>query len=607
MEIFYKIIALLGGLSMFLYGMRVMGDGLKRTSGGTMKSILAKVANNPFVAFLLGTVITCIIQSSTATIVLTVGLVGAGFLTFRQSIGIVLGANVGTAITAQIIRLMDVSSEGSNLIYLFNADNLAPIALTIGIILIMFARKSSAQNVGSIACGLGILFMGLIFMSDAVSDMREGLSSVLLAFQDNYLIGFLAGVGVTGIIQSSSAVVGILQSFASSMGIQFNGVFAVIIGVNIGDCLTTFLVCRIGAKPDQVRTTMVHIIYNVFAAALILVGLGVGRLTGLLSDSIWTMTLHSGGVANIHGLFRLIPAIVLLPLTGVFARIAEKIVPDKHSDMDEDESPEQDFKALLAPHLLQSPGLALAQVFKLVIHSGGLAMHNYEAAVQQIWDYSPARESRIERREDTLDQLTDALNQYVVRITPYVRLNRDNKAQNYHIKAITCFERIGDLAVHISESATSMHQESQVFSEEGTHELKTAMASIQEILTLTTRAYTESDPALARQVEPLEEVIDDLVKYIQDRHVQRMTQQQCDVLGGIQFQNILQMLERISDQCSDLAVYILEQTDEAISGREHQYIHNLHQSDDQEYWAAYHRNYEKYCVAIGVAPEEPRP
>ena len=313
MEIFYNVIAFLGGLSMFLYGMRIMGDGLKSSSGGAMKTALAKVTNKPVMGFLLGMLVACIIQSSTATIVITVGLVGAGFLTFHQSVGIVLGANVGTAITAQIIRLMDVSSGMDSPLYFFKADNLAPLALVIGIVCIMFLKSSSLKTAGSVACGFGILFMGLIYMSNVVSGFGESLSYLLTAFSNNYALGFLSGVLVTGVVQSSSAVVGIIQSIASSVGVTFSAVFAVIIGVNIGDCLTTYLVSRIGAKPVQRRTAVVHIVYNVFAAIICFLLVFIGRKTGIISDALWTGTLNSGGVANIHGCFRLIPAVLLLP------------------------------------------------------------------------------------------------------------------------------------------------------------------------------------------------------------------------------------------------------------------------------------------------------
>jgi len=332
MSMFYRIVSLLGGLALFLYGMRIMGEGLKSSSGGALKSVLASVTDRPVKGFILGLIVTCMIQSSTATIVLTVGLVGAGFLKFSQSAGIVLGANVGTAITAQIIRLMDVEAGEGSLLYFFKSDNLAPVALIIGITLIMFVHSRQSDVIGTVCMGFGILFVGLMNMSSAVSTLSGHLSKVLVSFEDNYLLGFLAGAAVTGVIQSSSAVIGILQSVASSVGVKLCGVFSVIIGVNIGDCITTYLVCRIGAKTDQIRTCLVHIIYNVLAALLLFTGLFVLRMTRILPDELWEGTLRSGGVANVHGLFRLIPAVILLPFSEKMQALAIRLVPAKEQE-----------------------------------------------------------------------------------------------------------------------------------------------------------------------------------------------------------------------------------------------------------------------------------
>ena len=600
MDIFYKIIALLGGLAMFLYGMRIMGDGLKSCSGGAMRAALAKVTNQPVMGFLLGLLVTCMIQSSTATIVLTVGLVGAGFLTFRQSIGIVLGANVGTAITAQIIRLMDVDAGSESLLYFFKADNLAPLALVIGIVLIMFAKRNASKNIGSIAAGFGVLFMGLIFMSDAVSHMGEALSSLLTSFEDNYILGFLTGVLVTGVIQSSSAVIGILQSFASTVGVQFCGIFAVIIGVNIGDCLTTFLVCRLGAKPDQIRTTVVHIIYNIFAAVLIVVVLTILRATGVLENDIWYMTLKSGGVANLHGLFRLVPAVTLMPLCNIFAKLAERIVPDKPLDP-EDEDIEKNLRELDS-RLVENPALALDQSARLIGHMGEVARHNYDAAVTQIYAYDPARDERINHREDMLDRMADASNQYIVAVSPHIMLARDNQSQNFQLRALTCFERIGDLAVNINDNITGLRESGNQFSPGAMAELQIAIDAVSDILALTVEAYKEDSAKLAWNVEPLEEVIDEVIEHLKGRHIFRMTHQQCNICNGIYYQNILQNLERVADQCSDLAVYLLSKTDVSITGQEHQYLHNLHHSDNEAYLTLFNQHYDLYFGKLGTIP-----
>ena len=605
MDAFYRIVSLLGGLAMFLYGMRVMGDGLKSSSGGAMKAALAKVTNKPVMGFILGVLVTCMIQSSTATIVLTVGLVGAGFLTFRQSIGIVLGANVGTAITAQIIRLMDVDAGQTSLLYFFKSDNLAPFALMVGMILIMFVgkKKHSAANVGTILMGFGILFVGLMNMSSAVSTLSDSLSRLLTSFEDNYFLGFLSGVAVTGVIQSSSAVIGILQSIASSVGVTFCGVFAVIVGVNIGDCITTYLVCRLGAKTEQIRTCVVHIIYNVLAAFLIFTAIGIMRMTGVISDDLWTRTLNSGGVANIHGLFRVIPAVLLLPLSGLFARLAEKLVPGKPEDQ-EDSDIEKNLREL-DMHLISNPAIALNETSHLIGHMADVALHNYDASVQQLYEYDPKRFDRIKQREDLLDRMTDASNQYIVAVSPHITTDTDNINQNFQLKAMTCYERIGDLALHISENVEHLREAEKSFSDTAMNEIRIATDAVREILELTSRAYKTNRNSLAGKVEPLEEVIDELIENLRERHVYRMTHNLCDIFNGIEFQNILLHLERISDQCSDLAVYMLGRNNTAISGNEHKYLQDLHQANDRDYQHAFQTGYDKYFNRLKEIQGEP--
>lgn len=600
MVIFYKIIAFLGGLSMFLYGMQVMGDGLKSSSGGAMKNALAKVTNKPIMGFIFGMLVACIIQSSTATIVITVGLVGAGFMTFHQSIGIVLGANVGTAITAQIIRLMDVSSGVNSPLYFFKADNLAPLALIIGIIMIMFVKSSASKNIGDIACGFGVLFMGLIYMSSVVSEFGDSLSSMLTAFENNYLLGFLAGIGVTGVVQSSSAVVGIIQSIASSIGVTFSAIFAVVIGVNIGDCLTTYIVSRIGAKPNQIRTAMVHVIYNVFAAALCILLIIIGRATGIISDAMWSSTLNSGGVANLHGFFRLVPAVLLLPLSGVFEKIAMAIIRDEPIE-------DEDAVALAAldeldERLLPTPTIALDQVEICVSQMIELARHNFDACVKQIYEFDPDRDSRIKQREDLLDKITDATNNYIIAMSPYVKNDKDTKRQNYNLKAIICFERIGDLAVNITEALAELRKSGKTFSPNAMAELRILIDASYEIIDITSDSYMKQDTSLAVKVEPLEEVIDDLVEDMNSRHVYRMVNNLCDPVLGIYFQNILTNLEHISDKCSDIAVYILEGDNKEIVGNEHAYLHELHHSNNAEYMEMYDANSRQYFDKLNEIP-----
>ncbi|MDO4621489.1 MAG: Na/Pi cotransporter family protein [Eubacteriales bacterium] len=601
MALIYHIIALLGGLAMFLYGMRVMGDGLKSNSGGAMKAALAKVTNKPVFAFLLGMLVTCVIQSSTATIVLTVGLVGAGFLTFQQSVGIVLGANVGTAITAQVIRLMDLQSAENSIMYFFKADNLAPLALIIGMVILMTTKRESKKNMGNVACGFGVLFMGLIFMSDAVSVFGDTLSHLLTAFASNYLLGFLSGVVVTGVIQSSSAVVGIVQSVASSVGVTFNGVFAVIIGVNIGDCLTTYLVSRIGARPEQIRTAMVHVVYNILAALLMVVLLVAGRMTGLLNDTIWYGSLNSGGVANVHGLFRIIPAVCLLPFSNLLAGITEKIVPDKGtSDKHADDADSEMYA--LDPLLLTSPIMALDQVSMLVKRMLDTAYQNYSDCTQQVYEFKDSREADIDRREHELDRLTDAIGHYLVQLTPYIKRDRDFRRQNYQLKVSVCIERIGDLSVEITRALKELKRVDRDFSETAVTELRVIMDAVDEILNLAIQAVRNRDLVTAARIEPLEEVVDDMAADLNTRHVTRMAHNACDVYCGIQFQNVLASLESISDQCSDISIYLTELSESEIRGHEHEYIHQLHHSTDSAFQEAYKNTRVKYYSRLQAIP-----
>ena len=596
MEIYFRIISLLGGLALFLYGMQIMGDGLKSSSGGALRVALARVTDKPAKGFLLGLLVTCMIQSSTATIVLTVGLVGAGFLKFRQSVGVVLGANVGTAITAQIIRLMDVDAGSGSFLAFLKSDNLAPLALVIGMILIMFVKGRTSDTIGTICMGFGVLFVGLMNMSSAVSAMSDSLSSVFVTLDNNYPLGFLTGVGVTGVIQSSSAVIGILQSVASTVGVKFCGVFAIIIGVNIGDCLTTYLVCRIGAKPEQIRTCLVHIIYNVIAAIGLFITIFILRGTGVLNDNLWNMTLHSGGVANVHGLFRLVPAVLLLPFSGKMANLAERIVKD--DAIDEEESDIEKNLRELDIRLIQNPGLALHESDHLIGHMADVCVRNVSAATKQLFQYKEKRAGKIASREQLLDRMADATNNYIIAVSPHITLESDQRTQHFQYKALTVFERIGDLAENINDNALTMAENKKTFSETAQEEIRITADAIQEILELTLSAYKECDLDKARRVEPFEEVIDEIIEELRNRHTARMIKGVCDVFAGIQFQNLMQNFEKISDQCSDLAVYLLGRYDESINGHEHDYIRNLHHSNTPWYLEEFNSKKQKYIGAL---------
>ena len=327
------VIKLLGGLAMFLYGMEVMGDGLKQGSGGALKNFLGKLTHNAFLGLLTGALVTAIIQSSTATIVLTVGLIGAGILNLKQAVSIVLGANIGTTVTAQIIRLMDIESSGNSILVFFKPDTLAPVALIAGIILFMFLKKGASKNVGMICLGFGILFTGLMGMTDAVEPLADSQAFVdtLSYFSDMPMLGIFTGLVLTVIIQSSSAMVGILQALSVTGVMTFELVYPMVMGINLGTCVTTALVCSIGSSKDAKRTGVVHIVFNTIGTVLFMVAMTILRSAGFMPD-LWEGVVDSGIIANFQTVFNLVTAIVLLPFTGLLVKLACAVVKDDVKD-----------------------------------------------------------------------------------------------------------------------------------------------------------------------------------------------------------------------------------------------------------------------------------
>ena len=327
----FNVISLFGGLAMFLYGMRMMGDGLKESSSGALKKVMERVTGTPIKAFLLGLGMTAVIQSSTATIVITSGLVGAGIITLHQSLGIIIGANVGTTVTGQIIRLLDLNASGASVLQFFKPSTLAPLALIIGIVLIM--SKKGQDKVGRIVIGFGILFTGLMNMTDAVSSLTEtGIVEVLFSrLGENPLIGYLVGLAVSFVLQSSSASIGILQAFSMSGMLTFNAVYPVLMGIYLGDCVTTAIVCNIGAKPDSKRVGVANILYNLGKTALILIGVNIAHRMGLLA-ALWNKTVYSGDIADVNTVFNLVSALLLLPAMGLFEKLSLKLVKDEPAE-----------------------------------------------------------------------------------------------------------------------------------------------------------------------------------------------------------------------------------------------------------------------------------
>ena len=587
----FNLITLFGGLALFLYGMRLMGDGLKKGSSDAFKRAMEKVTNNPLVGFLLGLVVTAVIQSSTATIVLTSGLVGAGVMSLHQSIGVILGANVGTTITGQIIRLLDVNASETSLLNFFKPSTLAPLAAIIGILFLMAVKTRQSDTIGSIAMGFGILFTGLLSMTAAVSPLSESETFANMFYQlsGKPVLGFLLGAGVAFLLQSSSATIGILQAIATTGALTFSSVYAIIIGVNIGDCVTTAIVCSIGSKADAKRTGVIHILFNIAGSILVIVGLMLLHSFGVL-DALWDETLSSGGIANVHTVFRLVSAIVLLPVCGQFEKLSRKLVKD---DVRLGENVDHEL-SLLDEKFFTSPAIALSGAGEAITTMARLARTGVMSAMGVLEQYDAHTIEVINENEEHIDKLADHVDNYLIRLSPHMPSGHGSDMLNYYIQCFGEFERIGDHAVNLTENAQEFLDRSASLSPTAHQELMVLREVLGEILDYTYKAFAATDYEAARHIEPVEEVVDDLVATLRANHIRRVRDGQCTVYAGLTFLDILVNVERIADQCSNVGVFTLSMFDEHIMNNHHDYIQALHQGKDPVFNRAYQETHDKY-------------
>ena len=586
---------------MFLYGMRMMGDGLKESSSGTLRSAMEKVTGTPFKAFLLGLFLTALIQSSTATIVITSGLLRAGIITLHQSLGIIIGANVGTTVTGQIIRLLDLNTSGTSFLQFFKPSTLAPLALIIGIVLIM-SRKGS-DRVGKIVIGFGILFSGLMNMTDAVSSLTEsGIVEVLFSrLGENPIIGYLVGLGVSFVLQSSSASIGILQAFSTSGVLTFNAIYSVLMGIYLGDCVTTAIVCNIGAKADSRRGGVANILFNLGNTALIIIGVTLLRSFGIL-DGIWHAAVDSGIIANTNTVFNLASALLLLPTMGIIKSISLKIVKDDVIEPKEITS-HSDLKILdrLNPVFLQTPGLALNACYDVLMEMFRLADKNINRSFEVVNSYNPELVSKIRSDEDALDTMADRVSSYLMQISTHIDSDEQTEIMNHYYSIISEFERLGDHAMNIAETAEGLNQEDITFSDYALRELSVVRDLIRNILNYTGKTFKNCDAKAAQHIEPLEEVVDDMVNALRQNHLNRLRLQQCSVLAGTEFLNMLSDIERISDICSNVGVFTIARVRPEIKHEVHDYVSKLHSGNDEGFNREYEAAHDHYFELLNAA------
>lgn len=591
----WNLISLLGGLAMFLYGMRLMGDSLKEGSSVTLKLVMEKITNNPIKAFMMGLLLTALIQSSTATIVITSGLVAAGIISLKQSLGIIIGANVGTTVTGQIIRLLDIDDSAASWLQIFKPSTLAPIALIAGIVFIMFLKFEKSRLVGNIAIGFGILFSGLMEMTVSVTSLNETgmMDSLFASYANQPFLGFLTGTAVSFVLQSSSATIGILQAFSTSGDLAFRSIYSILMGIYLGDCVTTAIVCSIGAKPDAKRVGAVNILYNLCKMLLILVGVTVVHKLGLL-DSIWNESIDSGGIANANTVFNLISAILMLPLVGMFEKVSRKIIKDE-------EMANNKYSAIfeaLNPVFFNTPALAFRSCFDALNQMLNSAQENLDKAMCLFDEYDQDVVDEINEEEELIDMFADRLSNYLVQLSGHISEDNHVRIMDQYYKLISQFERLGDHAVNIAEEAEDLQKNGVAFSESAIHELSVVHELLDNIITFTREAFVKHDVVAARHIEPLEEVVDDLVNTMRDNHMIRLRKGMCNVYVDNDFLNLLTDIERISDICSNVGLAIVTRSEPELSSQAHNYISRLHQGQDETFNAEYQEAHERYFAML---------
>ena len=589
----FDFLTLFGGLAMFLYGMRLMGDGLKESSSGTLKKAMESVTNNQFKAFLLGLGITAIIQSSTATIVITSGLVGAGLLTLHQSIGIIIGANVGTTVTGQIIRLLDLDTGGgaTSWLQLFKPSSLAPIALIIGIIIIMGGRLKSSRQIGNIAIGFGILFSGLMNMTAAVNVLTESgmVEGLFTGLGNNPVLGYLTGAAVAFVLQSSSATIGILQAFSASGMLTFKAVYPVIVGVYLGDSVTTGIVCFIGASAEQKRVGIVNILFNIGKMALILIGVAILRQFGFL-DGIWDKVVNSGVIANTNTVFNLAASILLFPVVGVFERTGVRLVPDDK----EKPNKYQDKLDALNPMFFDTPALALRSCYDILLTLCRSSRANIEKSFGLLENYDEKVYEEIVEEEANLDLLTDRVSRYIVEYLPHIRDAQNAAILDQYYKVVTDFERLGDHAVNIADNAGSMHRLQKKFTKTAISELEILEDLLREILDNVDLAFGNRDVDAAFRIEPLQQVATDMVSKLKRHHLDRMSKGECDIFTDANFENLMSDMQRIADVSTNIGEATLVRVNPELAENEHDYFAALRSGQNKEYNEQFDSAYEKY-------------
>ena len=585
----FHVITLLGGLALFLFGMDVMGKALERSAGGKLQTILAKMSSTVFKGFLLGLAVTAVIQSSSATTVMVVGFVNSGIMTLNQAVGVIMGSNIGTTVTAWILSLSGLEGD-SFLIQIFKPSTLSPLLGAIGIVLYMFTSSEKKKSVGTILLGFMALMTGMDIMGDSMAFLEHEpwFAQLMISFS-NPIVGILFGTVLTAIIQSSSASVGILQGLCGTGVVTFGSAIPIILGQNIGTCVTALL-GSVGANRNARRTAMVHLLFNVVGVTIfvtVFYGLGLFIDWTFLAD-----TASAWHIAVIHTCFNVAATCVLMPMNGLLVKLAYLVIPRK-------ETPQK--QELLDDRLLGTPAVAIQQAHTVASQMAAMAQEAMTLALGLTRKFDRQVMDRVLALENETDRYQDALGTYLVKLSGMHLSVADNRKLNTLLYTVADIERIGDHAAAVAKAALEMEEKHINFSSQAKSELDVLERAIGDILNRTTLAFTSFDHTLAVKVEPQEQVVDALVREIKSRHVRRLRDGLCTVEYGFVLEDLLTACERTADHCSNIAVEMLQVAEGKLEA--HEYLSAL-KAGELEESAAFAERFARYKAQYSF-PEEP--
>ena len=578
----YSIISMIGGLALFLYGMHVLSAGLEKLAGGKMESVLKKMTSNRFKGLLLGTVVTAAIQSSSAVTVMLVGLVNSGIMQLPQAISVTMGSNIGTTVTAWILSLTGIDS-GNIFINMLKPANFSPIIALIGIILVMAGKKQKQKDIGTICLGFAVLMFGMNSMSGAVEALADEPAFVnILTFFSNPIMGVLVGLVFTAIIQSSSASVGVLQALSVTGAITYGAAIPIIMGQNIGTCVSSVL-ASLGTSKNARRVAAVHVLFNSIGTVICLAA-------WLIADSIFKFAFTDTAVepfdiAVLHSIFNVVTTVLLFPFAKLLEKLVKKIIPD---------AKEKEAEVLLDDRIMTVPGVAVAKAADVTCEMASVAKKAVKGAIHLFDRYDSKAYEEISDLESMLDRYEDELGTYLVKLSRKEVSDADSNNISKLLHTISDFERIGDHANNLLDTAKEMHDKKISFSKEAKEEIDNLSDAVSEILSITVKSFKNNDIALAAKVEPLEEVIDKITQDIRGRHIARLKKGECTIELGFVLTDVLTNFERISDHCSNIAVAVIETQRGMFDS--HEYLHAVTAENDGKFAEYYDRYLKQYTV-----------